>query len=101
MCVCVCVLPLQTPFAIIKLQSHKQQGMGTIKMIRKLYQLEDSSSHLGAGRPQSTEGVSVGVGLVGGPSPCLMFLREKTERREEFILSYCMWWYATRKSDEV
>lgn len=85
----VCVLPLQVPFAIIKLQSHKQQGMGTIKMIGRLYQLGDRSSHLGAGRPQSREGVSVGVDLVGGPNPCLMFLRQKTERREKFIFFYC------------
>lgn len=89
--VCVCsspgLLPLQAPFAIIKLQSHKEGGMGTIKMIRRLYQLEDRSSHLRVGRSQSKEwrgveggcgGVSVGVGSVGGPRLCLML----TESRE-------------------
>lgn len=75
------MLALQALFAIIKLQSHKQQGMGTIKMIGRLYQLGDRRSHLRAGQPQSIEGVSVGVGLVGGPNPCLMF--PETESREE------------------
>lgn len=81
------VLPLRAPFAIIKLKSHKERGKGTIKMIGRLYQLGDRSSHLGAGRCQSTEGVGVGVGSVGGPNPCLMFLRQKAGRTEEFIHS--------------
>lgn len=70
------MLPLQPLFAIIKL-SHKQQGMGTIKMIGRLYQLGDKSSHLGAGQPQSV----VGVSLVGGPQS--LFDVPETESRRE------------------
>lgn len=47
--------------ALIKLQRHKQRRMRPIKMIRSLYQLEDSSSHLGAGQPRSRVGGGVCV----------------------------------------
>lgn len=54
--------------------------MGTIKMIWRLYQLGDRSSHLVAGQFQSGEEVSVGVGPGGGPGLFLMQLRQKAER---------------------
>lgn len=78
--------------------------MGTIKMIGRLYQLEDRSSHLGTGQSQSMEGVSMGVGLVGGPKCRLMSLRQKAERErwcQDELRSgvVVVQWDGTRKFD--
>jgi len=71
----------KSPFAIIKLPSHKQRGMGTIKMIGGLFQLREKKF-----TPQSRSTSERGWGWPGGSAwegvcgSCLMLVRQKAER---------------------